>query len=796
MLKRAQNTLIIILTAFTALFFAAGLYFIGDCGAYAAEGDVVHAVCGGTDCGHDGHGEITYLPWTDEASLPSYGNYYLTRDYTDVVMYVRKKAASLTTEEGGETETTTPAETSDTSGEVDDAELNLDLNGFKIKSTTTSPAIEVYSRLNLCDSSAERTGCIVNTSTVTGCAALRVSDFGELNLYGGAVEGQYAAVHNNGRGTVNLYGGTVTGNVNGLVCGGGVINIAQAEGLSLTLSGQVGVTATVGTINISNGTVNGTARGLETKNSAAATVTGGTVTGEEYDVYCASSGAVRLEGSPVFSQAPAFFVANNADLPANCSLNVLRYTFTDGADDVRIALYTDIANVVAGKFLVNCTEEQSSKLVCGNEELILEYEANGLKMSPVIAIIGEDRYKTLAEAFVEASKPENAWCTVKLVSDISISDATELSSAFTLDLNGRSITSATEPVINAVSGADIVITDSAGGGSLVNRAGDALNVAGGRVTLSSTLTVSGVRICTTAATAANAALRLLNLTGWEEKKLKITLGAECDAEEYFAACDADYGEYLEVAAESGEAAPYVLVYSESDGAIKLHVHVYDILFTVDVPATCTEAGSKSRHCAGCGEVTDVTPIEATGHSWREATCTEARTCTACGLTQGDALGHSWQEATCTEAGHCPVCGTYEGEALGHQFGNWTVTTRPDDGNDGEAEHTCSRCRLKFTEVLPALTSGEYAVTEVAATINADAYTSYSIEIGGKTVTFKVVKEGTKLIHSQTETGDSGGSASEKTATVIAVVCVAVFAVVVVAVVLYIYGVFDKKRRRK
>ena len=54
-----------------------------------------------------------------------------------------------------------------------------------------------------------------------------------------------------------------------------------------------------------------------------------------------------------------------------------------------------------------------------------------------------------------------------------------------------------------------------------------------------------------------------------------------------------------------------------------------------------------------------------GHEWQEATCTEPKTCSKCGETEGQALGHKWINATCTEPKTCEVCGTTDGDALGH-----------------------------------------------------------------------------------------------------------------------------------
>lgn len=53
------------------------------------------------------------------------------------------------------------------------------------------------------------------------------------------------------------------------------------------------------------------------------------------------------------------------------------------------------------------------------------------------------------------------------------------------------------------------------------------------------------------------------------------------------------------------------------------------------------------------------------HTWVDATCTEPKTCSECGETEGEALGHTWVDATCTEAKHCSECGETEGEPLGH-----------------------------------------------------------------------------------------------------------------------------------
>ncbi len=94
-------------------------------------------------------------------------------------------------------------------------------------------------------------------------------------------------------------------------------------------------------------------------------------------------------------------------------------------------------------------------------------------------------------------------------------------------------------------------------------------------------------------------------------------------------------------------------------------------------ATCTQP----KTCSSCG----VTEGEPLGHTWKDATCTEPKTCTVCGETEGDALGHTWQEATCIEPKTCSVCGTTEGEALGHQWIEATYSTPKTCSVCGETE---------------------------------------------------------------------------------------------------------------
>lgn len=51
------------------------------------------------------------------------------------------------------------------------------------------------------------------------------------------------------------------------------------------------------------------------------------------------------------------------------------------------------------------------------------------------------------------------------------------------------------------------------------------------------------------------------------------------------------------------------------------------------------------------------------HEWKEATCSEPKTCTLCEKTEGEAKGHQWQDATYAAPKTCTACGETEGVAL-------------------------------------------------------------------------------------------------------------------------------------
>ncbi len=167
-------------------------------------------------------------------------------------------------------------------------------------------------------------------------------------------------------------------------------------------------------------------------------------------------------------------------------------------------------------------------------------------------------------------------------------------------------------------------------------------------------------------------------------------------------------------------------------------------------ATCTAAGVKTFTCSKCSH-SYTESIPATGHTWTAATCTAAKTCSVCKVTDGAALGHNytstvtkaatctaagvktftcskcnhsytesiaatghtWTAATCTVAKTCSVCKATDGAALGHNYTS-AVTKSATCTTDGVKTFTCSKCSNSYTETIPATGHTWTAATCTAA----------------------------------------------------------------------------------
>ena len=145
--------------------------------------------------------------------------------------------------------------------------------------------------------------------------------------------------------------------------------------------------------------------------------------------------------------------------------------------------------------------------------------------------------------------------------------------------------------------------------------------------------------------------------------------------------------------------------------------------------TCEEYGYTEHTCENCGDVYRDGFVDPTGHTeGAEATCTEAQTCTTCGLVLAPAFGHDYTvtvvapacteqgytahtcnhclevyhdaftkptghtagaEADCDEDQTCTACGTVLALHTGHTYEE--ALTLPTCDTYGYTEHTCSSC---------------------------------------------------------------------------------------------------------
>lgn len=126
-------------------------------------------------------------------------------------------------------------------------------------------------------------------------------------------------------------------------------------------------------------------------------------------------------------------------------------------------------------------------------------------------------------------------------------------------------------------------------------------------------------------------------------------------------------------------------------------HAPEVIRTTD--STCMEAGSIVSACPLCGEeFTEVIP--ATGHTFIDPTCTQAKVCSACGTTDGKALGHNYV------SGKCDRCGAkmpgYEEKPTGCAHDYWlTSQIAPTCTNQGSFTYTCDQCGDTYTDTVAA-----------------------------------------------------------------------------------------------
>ncbi|MBR7098635.1 MAG: hypothetical protein IKC59_04400 [Clostridia bacterium] len=143
-------------------------------------------------------------------------------------------------------------------------------------------------------------------------------------------------------------------------------------------------------------------------------------------------------------------------------------------------------------------------------------------------------------------------------------------------------------------------------------------------------------------------------------------------------------------------------------------HDYRSEFWVDDFATCTQVGSKSRHCSRCDAKTEVTVIPKTDHVYSEYDHNKdghwlVCTCGKKGSIELHGLSYTVKKnPTCMQNGvgsrHCAICGgrwdvviPYS-EAY-HDYSDWHLTAEPSCTKEGEQQRSCNLCGVTQIQTL-------------------------------------------------------------------------------------------------
>lgn len=171
-----------------------------------------------------------------------------------------------------------------------------------------------------------------------------------------------------------------------------------------------------------------------------------------------------------------------------------------------------------------------------------------------------------------------------------------------------------------------------------------------------------------------------------------------------------------------------------------HIHDYSSKVTKEV--TCTEDGTRTYTCSGCGDTyTEVIPAFEHNYSsavTKEATCTEdgtrTYTCTVCGDTYTEAI-----------------------PATGHSYDEGVVTKEPTCAEEGVITYTCTVCGETCTEAIPATEDHDWTeVTERVYSFDEDlvydiiTLKNLSIKCNGCGEIFQIPDDGDDLFWDEME----------------------------------------------
>ncbi|MCR5138426.1 MAG: FHA domain-containing protein [Oscillospiraceae bacterium] len=79
-------------------------------------------------------------------------------------------------------------------------------------------------------------------------------------------------------------------------------------------------------------------------------------------------------------------------------------------------------------------------------------------------------------------------------------------------------------------------------------------------------------------------------------------------------------------------------------------------FRVELESSGNKSGQNGKSVQGGQSSSGTTQTSKHEHVWTDATCTEPKTCSLCGETEGEALGHDYGSTTFFKTGTCSRCG--------------------------------------------------------------------------------------------------------------------------------------------
>lgn len=118
-----------------------------------------------------------------------------------------------------------------------------------------------------------------------------------------------------------------------------------------------------------------------------------------------------------------------------------------------------------------------------------------------------------------------------------------------------------------------------------------------------------------------------------------------------------------------------------------------------IEPTCAQEGRTFAVCEYCAEES-LEIIPSLPHSFSEAGCTTAKTCSACGIVEGDPLGHNYVSGSCERCG--AEMPNYEEQPTGcdHAY-RLTAQSAPTCTAVGSFTYTCGKCNATYTETIAA-----------------------------------------------------------------------------------------------